>query len=50
MQRDIGLRDTDFIKLVAGIRSELLHIAGVSREQGYEAVLIQGSGTLGSSR
>jgi len=47
MQRDIGSRDTDFIKLVAGIRSELLHIAGVSREQGYEAVLIQGSGTFG---
>jgi 2-aminoethylphosphonate-pyruvate transaminase len=47
MQRDIGSRDTDFIKLVAGIRSELLHIAGVSREQGYEAVLMQGSGTFG---
>ena len=47
MQRDIGSRDTEFIKLVAGIRSELLHIAGVSREQGYEAVLTQGSGTFG---
>ena len=31
MQRDIGSRDTDFIELVAGIRSELLRIAGVSR-------------------
>ena len=47
MQRDIGSRDADFIELVAGIRSELLRIAGVSREQGYEAVLIQGSGTFG---
>lgn len=47
MQRDIGSRDTDFIKLAAGIRSELLRIAGVSREQGYEAVLTQGSGTFG---
>jgi len=47
MQRDIGSRDADFIELVAGIRSELLHIAGVSREQGYEAVLMQGSGTFG---
>jgi 2-aminoethylphosphonate-pyruvate transaminase len=47
MQRDIGSRDTDFVELVAGIRSELLGIASVSREQGYEAVLIQGSGTFG---
>ena len=47
MQRDIGSRDTDFVELVAGIRSELLRIAGVSREQGYEAVLMQGSGTFG---
>jgi 2-aminoethylphosphonate-pyruvate transaminase len=47
MQRDIASRDIDFVELVAGIRSELLGIAGVSREQGYEAVLIQGSGTFG---
>ena len=47
MQRDIGSRDADFVELVASIRSELLRIAGVSREQGYEAVLIQGSGTFG---
>src|SRR5206468_2869520 len=47
MQHDIGSRDADFIELVAGIRSELLRIAGVSREQGYEAVLMQGSGTFG---
>jgi 2-aminoethylphosphonate-pyruvate transaminase len=47
MQRDIGSRDADFVDLVAGIRSELLRIAHVSREQGYEAVLMQGSGTFG---
>ncbi len=47
MQRDIGSRDVDFIELVAGIRSELLRIAGVSHEQGYEAVFMQGSGTFG---
>src|SRR5213080_1443386 len=47
MQRDVGSRDADFIELVGGIRSELLRIAGVSREQGYEAVLMQGSGTGG---
>src|SRR5438067_13585210 len=47
MQRDVGSRDADFIELVGGIRSELLRIAGVSSEQGCEAVLMQGSGTFG---
>jgi 2-aminoethylphosphonate-pyruvate transaminase len=47
MQRDMGSRDADFVELVAGIRAELLRIARVSREQGYEAVLMQGSGTFG---
>ena len=46
MQRDIGSRDSEFIDLVAEIRDELLRIAGVSRESGYEAVLMQGSGTF----
>ena len=46
MQRDLGSRDTEFIDLVAQIRAELLAIAGVSKESGYEAVLMQGSGTF----
>jgi 2-aminoethylphosphonate-pyruvate transaminase len=46
MQRDLGSRDTEFIHLVARIRAELLAIAGVSKESGYEAVLMQGSGTF----
>jgi 2-aminoethylphosphonate-pyruvate transaminase len=46
MQRDIGSRDSEFIDLVARIRAELLTIAGVSQESGYEAVLMQGSGTF----
>ena len=46
MQRDLGSRDTEFIELVAEIRRELLRIAGVSQETGYEAVLMQGSGTF----
>jgi 2-aminoethylphosphonate-pyruvate transaminase len=46
MQRDLGSRDSEFIELVAGIRTELLKIAGVSQETGYEAVLMQGSGTF----
>ena len=47
MQRDLGSRDTEFIELVAGIRRELLQIAGVAEEARYEAVLMQGSGTFG---
>jgi len=47
MQRDLGSRDTEFINLVARIRRELLEIAGVSQERGYETVLMQGSGTFG---
>ena len=46
MQRDLGSRDSQFIDVVAGIRAELLAIAGVSKESGYEAVLLQGSGTF----
>ena len=46
MQRDLGSRDTEFIKLVAESRNELLRIGGVSRDSGYEAILMQGSGTF----
>lgn len=46
MQRDLGSRDSEFIELVARIRTRLLEIAGVSQEGGYEAVLMQGSGTF----
>ena len=47
MQRDLGSRDAEFIALVRGIRERLLALAGVSQEDGYEAVLMQGSGTFG---
>lgn len=46
MQRDLGSRSPEFIDLVARIRTELLTIAGVSQESGYETVLMQGSGTF----
>ena len=46
MQHDLGSRSPQFIELVTGIRRELLAIAGVSQERGYEAVLMQGSGTF----
>jgi len=47
MARDLGSRDITFIQAVRHIRSMLLAVAGVSRETGYEAVLMQGSGTFG---
>jgi len=46
MQHDLGSRSPEFVDLVARIRAELLEIAGVSQETGYEAVLMQGSGTF----
>jgi 2-aminoethylphosphonate-pyruvate transaminase len=47
MNRDLGSRDMEFIKMVADIRQRLLDLAGVSKESGYEAVILQGSGTFG---
>jgi 2-aminoethylphosphonate-pyruvate transaminase len=45
--RDLGSRDDEFIAIVAGVRRKLLEVAGVTPEGGYEAVLLQGSGTYG---
>jgi 2-aminoethylphosphonate-pyruvate transaminase len=47
MLRDVGSRDATFIATVARIRERLLALAGVSQASGYEAVLMQGSGTFG---
>lgn len=47
MQRDLGSRDSEFIQVVQDIRDELLAVAGVSQEDGFECVLMQGSGTFG---
>ena len=47
MLHDAGSRDPGFIKLVRDIREQLLQVGGVSRATGYEAVLMQGSGTYG---
>ncbi|OHB79958.1 MAG: 2-aminoethylphosphonate--pyruvate transaminase [Planctomycetes bacterium RBG_16_64_10] len=46
MLRDFGSRDADFIAVIAEVRAALLQVAGVSTAQGYEAVLMQGSGTF----
>jgi len=45
MLRDLGSRDTEFIGVVREIRRELLALGGV-KNQGYEAILMQGSGTF----
>jgi 2-aminoethylphosphonate-pyruvate transaminase len=47
MLEDVGSRDYAFIQAVKDIRSELLTLGHVSREMGYESVLVQGSGTFG---
>ena len=47
MLRDVGSRDGAFIATVASIRERLLELAGVSQAAGYEAILMQGSGTFG---
>ena len=44
---DVGSRDDEFIAVVREIRRQLLALGGVSQAQGYEAVLLQGSGTFG---
>ncbi len=46
MLRDLGSRDTEFIDTIRRVCDRLLAVAGVSRELGYECVLMQGSGTF----
>jgi 2-aminoethylphosphonate-pyruvate transaminase len=47
MLRDAGSWHSDFNAVVDDVRSRLLRLAGLTREQGWEAVLMQGSGTFG---
>lgn len=47
MMQDMGSRDYAFINAVKDIRNGLLQLAHVSKEQGYECVIMQGSGTFG---
>ena len=47
MLHDYGSRDLFFINLVKEIRESLLVLGQVSKESGYEAVIMQGSGTFG---
>ncbi len=45
MLRDVGSWDKEFAAVVAEVRESLLDVAGLSKRQGYEAILMQGSGT-----
>jgi 2-aminoethylphosphonate-pyruvate transaminase len=45
MMRDVGSRDTEFLEIVRKIRRRLLELGNVAGG-GYEAVLMQGSGTF----
>ncbi len=47
MLHDLGSRDETFIRIIADIREQLLALGHVSQKQGYEAILMQGSGTFG---
>ena len=47
MLHDYGSRDIFFINLIKEIRQSLLAVGHVSKELGYEAVIMQGSGTFG---
>ena len=47
MLEDMGSRDYAFINSVKDIRSGLLELAHVSKAEGYECVIVQGSGTFG---
>jgi len=47
MLHDVGSRDDEFIAMVRDIRRQLLELGAASQASGYEAVLVQGSGTFG---
>ncbi|HEX5024717.1 MAG TPA: 2-aminoethylphosphonate--pyruvate transaminase [Agriterribacter sp.] len=46
MLKDMGSRDHVFMNAVKDIRNGLLHLAHVSKDDGYECVIMQGSGTF----
>eukprot|EP00946_MAST-07B_sp_MAST-7B-sp1_P005421 g5421.t1 len=46
MQVDLGSRDSQMLDKTAGIREKLLTMAGTSKEDGFDAVIMQGSGSF----
>ena len=49
MLRDAGSWHFEFNAVVASVRDRILRLAGLSREAGFEAILLQGSGTFGNA-
>lgn len=47
MLTDFGSRDGLFLSAVQEVRDGLLRAAGTSQQDGYECVIVQGSGTMG---
>jgi 2-aminoethylphosphonate-pyruvate transaminase len=47
MLHDAGSWHFEFNARVAAIRTQLLNLAGVSRDKGWETILLQGTGTYG---
>jgi len=47
MLTDLGSRDEAFLSIVKDIRHRLLRIGDVSKEDGFESLIFQGSGTYG---
>src|SRR6185436_612649 len=47
MLRDLGSRDAEFVQVVREIRDELLAVGGVAKKDGWETIILQGSGTFG---
>src|SRR5438874_4425252 len=47
MLRDAGSWHADFNAIVRRVREKILQLAELSREAGWEAILLQGSGTFG---
>ncbi len=47
MLHDAGSWHAEFNAVVASIREKLLTLAGLSRDRGWEVILLQGSGTFG---
>jgi 2-aminoethylphosphonate-pyruvate transaminase len=47
MLHDAGSWHGDFNAVVASVREQLLALAGLSRHNGWEVILLQGSGTFG---
>ncbi len=47
MMRDLGSRDTEFMEIIKDVLNGILKVSNLSKNDGWEAILMQGSGTFG---